>query len=146
MVNDEHTTEPEGTAAQGDPSTIRTARLRRRQPPAEETLDGAPEPLGFSLETEAGGLVLVLTGGLDQDTAQDLRAAIEEIKAAPPRRLTIDLSNLRLLDAKGAAMLAALVKAVIAEGGKSRIIGAVGQPASKLSRLAFERFVPVTRG
>jgi anti-anti-sigma factor len=53
-------------------------------------------------------VVLAVAGELDTETADQLRAAVSSILAAGrPRRLVLDLGEVRFLDARGVAALVA---------------------------------------
>jgi anti-sigma B factor antagonist len=72
--------------------------------------------------------VLRVEGELDANTAPDIRPALDQIVADRRRRVTVDLSGLRLIDSSGVGALVSLYKRVRAQGGSVRIEGVSDQP------------------
>jgi anti-sigma B factor antagonist len=80
---------------------------------------------------------LKVEGELDALTAAELRPALDAVVAGQPRTVTVDLSDLRLIDSSGVGALVSLYKRVRAGGGDVRFVGAHDQPLAvfKLLRL-----------
>jgi anti-sigma B factor antagonist len=86
---------------------------------------------------EGDRTTLKVDGELDALTAADLRPALDALVAERPREVTVDLSELRLIDSSGVGALVSLYKRVRAQGGDVRFVGLVDQPLAifKLLRL-----------
>jgi anti-sigma B factor antagonist len=80
---------------------------------------------------------LKVEGELDALTAVELRPTLDAVVAGCPRQVTVDLSDLRLIDSSGVGALVSLYKRVRASGGDVRFVGAHDQPLAifKLLRL-----------
>lgn len=80
---------------------------------------------------------LKVEGELDALTAAELRPTLDAVVAGCPRRVTVDLSELRLIDSSGVGALVSLYKRVRAGGGDVQFVGAHDQPLAifKLLRL-----------
>jgi anti-sigma B factor antagonist len=80
---------------------------------------------------------LKVEGELDALTAAELRPTLDAVVAGSPRQVTVDLSDLRLIDSSGVGALVSLYKRVRAGGGDVRFVGAHDQPLAifKLLRL-----------
>ena len=80
---------------------------------------------------------LKVEGELDELTAVELRPTLDAVVAGCPRQVTVDLSDLRLIDSSGVGALVSLYKRVRASGGDVRFVGAHDQPLAifKLLRL-----------
>lgn len=70
-----------------------------------------------------GATVLTLTGELDHDTAEPLRAALEAARAHGERRLLVDLSALEFCDSTGLNVLLRNRLASRESGGSLELIG-----------------------
>lgn len=81
--------------------------------------------------------VLRIEGELDANTAPELRPLLDALVAENRRRVTVDLSALRLIDSSGVGALVSLYKRVRAAGGAVQISGVRDQPLAifKLLRL-----------
>ena len=69
----------------------------------------------------------------------ELRESIEQLVAAAPRRVEVDLSELRMIDSTGAAALVALYKGVRAKGGEVVVTGLREQPLAIFKLLRLDR-------
>jgi len=84
-------------------------------------------------------LRLQIAGALDALTARDLRPIVDEVVVAKPKRVTVDLEALTLLDSSGVGALVSLFKRVKADGGRVVVVGAHDQPLAVLKVLKLDR-------
>ncbi len=71
---------------------------------------------------------LRIAGELDALTAPELRPILDSLVAEGRREVTVDLSDLRLIDSSGVGALVSLFKRVRANGGAVRFTGVTEQP------------------
>jgi anti-sigma B factor antagonist len=94
------------------------------------------------LSEDGDTAVLSVRGELDALSAPELRPAVDALVEGDKKRITVDLSELRLIDSSGVGALVSLYKRVRAQGGDVRFVGVKDQPLVifKLLRLdhAFE--------
>jgi anti-sigma B factor antagonist len=88
------------------------------------------------LETE---LRLAIDGALDALTARDIRPIFDAVAADKPKRVTVDLENLTLIDSSGVGAIVSLFKRVKADGGQLVVTGAREQPLAVLKLLKLDR-------
>jgi anti-sigma B factor antagonist len=81
---------------------------------------------------------LLIDGALDALTVSDIRPVIDAVVADTPRRVTVDLENLRLLDSCGLGAIVSLFKRVRANGGDMVVVGAREQPLAVLKLLKLD--------
>ena len=93
----------------------------------------------FQIANKDSVTELVIDGQLDALTASDLRAEIDKIVESAPRRVEVDLSNLRLIDSSGVGALVSLYKRVRAQGTKMEIRGLRDQPLAIFKLLRLDR-------
>ena len=67
--------------------------------------------------------VLHLTGELDADTAETLRAALDDLVSRPAPRIVVDLSDLRFCDSMGLSALITAYMMATSAGGWVRLAG-----------------------
>jgi anti-sigma B factor antagonist len=67
-------------------------------------------------------------GELDALSASELRPALDRLLEDGRRDITVDLSDLRLIDSSGVGALVGLYKRVRAAGGAVRFVGVTAQP------------------
>src|SRR3954464_10926938 len=86
---------------------------------------------------EGEDTTLRIRGGLDALSAGGLRPLLDQIVAEQRRQITVDLSELRLVDSSGVGALVSLYKRVRAAGGEVEFVGVTAQPrvVFKLLRL-----------
>lgn len=72
--------------------------------------------------------VLRIRGELDALSAPELRPTLDLIVDEQKREITVDLSDLRLIDSSGVGALVSLYKRVRANGGTVRFVGVTAQP------------------
>jgi anti-sigma B factor antagonist len=86
-----------------------------------------------------GATVLRIIGEFDSITAPELRPAFDELAAAKPSRVVLDLSGLRLVDSSGIGAIVSLFKRVRAYGGLFEVTGVQGQPRSIFKVLRLDK-------
>lgn len=71
---------------------------------------------------------LRIKGELDALTTPELRPTLDAVVRDGPREVTVDLSDLRLIDSSGVGALVSLFKRIRANGGSIRFVGVTEQP------------------
>jgi anti-sigma B factor antagonist len=92
--------------------------------------------LRIDLENE---LQLKIDGALDALTARDVRPIFDQVVLEKPRRVTIDLESLTLIDSSGVGAIVSLFKRVKADGGQVVVVHAQDQPLAVLKLLKLDR-------
>jgi anti-sigma B factor antagonist len=85
-----------------------------------------------------------IDGALDALTARDVRPVFDAIVADKPRRVTVDLEALTLIDSSGVGAIVSLFKRVKADGGEVVVVGARDQPLAVLKLLKLDRVFGLT--
>jgi len=86
--------------------------------------------------------MLRIEGTLDAVTAPEVRPALDALVAENRKKITIDLSSLRLIDSSGVGVLVSLFKRVRANGGDVRVVGVKDQPRAIFRLLRLDRVFP----
>ncbi len=86
-----------------------------------------------------GELRLKIEGALDALTARDVRPVFDQVVADKPKRVTIDLEALTLIDSSGVGAIVSLFKRVKADGGQVVVVQAQDQPLAVLKLLKLDR-------
>ncbi len=94
--------------------------------------------MNFIRTDEAGATRLLIDGSLDALTVRDLRPVIDEIVAARPQRVMVDLEKLNLIDSSGVGAIVSLFKRVKANGGNVVVTGAREQPLAVFKLLKLD--------
>jgi anti-sigma B factor antagonist len=81
---------------------------------------------------------LRIEGALDALTVSEISPILEAAVADHPRRVTVDLDEVTLLDSLGVGAIVSLWKRVKAEGGKVVVVHAHAQPLLVLKLLRLE--------
>jgi anti-sigma B factor antagonist len=82
---------------------------------------------------------LAVRGSLDINTAPQLAEEIDKIIASKPKKVTVDLAGLDLIDSSGVAALVKLYKGVRSSGGALAMIGARDQPLEIFKLLRMDK-------
>ncbi len=82
---------------------------------------------------------LSVRGSLDINTAPQLAEEIDKIVASKPKKVSVDLSGLDLIDSSGVAALVKLYKGIRAHGGAVAMIGARDQPLAIFKLLRMDK-------
>jgi anti-sigma B factor antagonist len=84
-------------------------------------------------------LRLQIEGALDALTARDIRPIFDQVVAEKPKRVTVDLEGLTLIDSSGVGAIVSLFKRVKADGGQVVVAKAHDQPLAVLKLLKLDR-------
>jgi len=82
---------------------------------------------------------LAVRGSLDINTAPQLAEEIDKIIAHKPKKVTVDLGGLDLIDSSGVAALVKLYKGVRSGGGSVAMTGARDQPLAIFKLLRMDK-------
>jgi anti-sigma B factor antagonist len=95
--------------------------------------------VNHSVVQEHDRTVLRLRGELDALSCPDLRPVVDAIAEHERCAVTVDLSELRLIDSSGVGVLVSLYKRVRANGGEVRFAGVTAQPLVIFKLLRLDR-------
>lgn len=95
--------------------------------------------MNSTVHHDGDAIVLRVEGELDALTAPQLRPVLEDILAASPKKVTVDLSGLRLIDSSGVGAIVSLFKRQRAAGGEFTLTGLGGQPLAIFKVLRLDR-------
>lgn len=109
---------------------------RTEKAPANEA---AAQPMTFARVDAAGGTTLRIGGALDVHSAPELRRFFDEVVAARPERVILELDALTMLDSSGVGAIVGLFKRVRAAGGHVSVQGVTGQPLAVCKLLKLDR-------
>ena len=84
--------------------------------------------MNYSRIDQGTATTLRVRGELDALSAPELRPLFDELLDHGRRDITVDLSELRLVDSSGVGALVSLYKRVRAQGGEVRFTGVTAQP------------------
>jgi anti-sigma B factor antagonist len=90
--------------------------------------------------------LLKIDGTLDAVTAPELRPTLDQLVTEGRKRITVDLSALRLIDSSGVGVLVSLFKRVRATGGEVMLVGLRDQPLAIFKLLRLDRVFPGSPG
>jgi anti-sigma B factor antagonist len=95
--------------------------------------------MDHSLTESGNNSVLHVEGELDALSSPELRPTLELLAHDPGRNITVDLSNLQLIDSSGLGALISLYKRACAGGGTVSFIGVAAQPLVLFKLLRLDR-------
>ena len=84
--------------------------------------------MNYSRTDEDDATTLRIRGELDALSASELRPLLDELIHDQRRNITVDLSELRMVDSSGVGALVSLYKRVRAYGGEVTFSGVTAQP------------------
>jgi len=84
--------------------------------------------MNYSREDEGDKTTLYIRGELDALSASELRPLLDRVVEDRRADVTVDLSQLRLVDSSGVGALVSLYKRVRAGGGHVEFVGVTAQP------------------
>ena len=87
---------------------------------------------------------LEIVGALDALTVRDIRPVIDAVVADRPRKVTVDIEKLSLIDSSGVGAIVSLYKRIKASGGVVVVVGAREQPLAVLKLLKLEAVFGLT--
>lgn len=93
----------------------------------------------FSRTDDGVATTLRIGGVLDAMSTQNVRPTIDAIVADHRRAVTVDLSELKLVDSSGVGVIVSLYKRCKAFGGTVRVEGLTGQPLAIFKLLKLDR-------
>jgi len=96
-------------------------------------------PVPFDVQRTADETKLTIRGSLDINSAPALAEEIDKVVATRPPAVTVDLSELDLIDSSGVAALVKLYKGVRSSGGAIMIAGARDQPLAIFKLLRMDK-------
>lgn len=138
----------EVTYAPGEPNVLSMTKFLRDGVPAPAAAAGPHAPaladLGERLTLrrsveDGGGVLLAVAGHLDALSSGQLRGAVDPLIEARCPQITLDFSELRLVDSTGVGLLVGVVKRARAYGGHVRVTGLREQPRSVFRLLKVDR-------
>ena len=95
--------------------------------------------MNHEIEHEAESTVLRVRGELDALSCPELRGVLDTLAAMGKRTITVDLSELRMIDSSGVGVMVSLYKRVRANGGDVKFVGVTAQPLVIFKLLRLDR-------
>ena len=80
-----------------------------------------------------------IDGALDALTARDIRPIFDQVVADKPKKVTVDLEGLTLIDSSGVGAIVSLFKRIKADGGNVTVLKAQDQPLAVLKLLKLDK-------
>ena len=100
--------------------------------------------MNHTLVEENETAILRLRGELDALSCPELRPVLDGLVQDGRQRVTVDLSELRLIDSSGVGAMVSLYKRVRANGGEVRFVGVTAQPLVIFKLLRLDRAFELT--
>ncbi len=91
------------------------------------------------VEQDGDVTVLHIRGELDALSCAEIRPVLDAIVDGGKRSVTVNLSELRLIDSSGVGAIVSLYKRVRANGGAVRFVGVTAQPLVIFRLLRLDR-------
>ena len=99
--------------------------------------------MNFTREDDGDVTVLRISGSLDALSTPELRPTIDALVAEKRPTITVDLSDLRLIDSSGVGAIVSLYKRMRALGAKVEVVGFKDQPLAIFRLLRLDRIFTV---
>jgi anti-sigma B factor antagonist len=99
--------------------------------------------MNFNRTDNADLTVLRISGSLDALSTPELRPMIETLVAEKRAVITVDLSELRIIDSSGVGAIVSLYKRMRAVGSKVEVVGLKDQPLAIFRLLRLDRIFTV---
>ena len=99
--------------------------------------------MNFSRTDNGDVTVLRISGSLDALSTPELRPTIETLVAEKRAEVTVDLTDLRLIDSSGVGAIVSLYKRMRAVGSRVSVIGLKDQPLAIFRLLRLDRIFTV---
>ena len=99
--------------------------------------------MNFNREDDGDVTVLRISGSLDALSTPELRPTIDALVAEKRPSITVDLSDLRLIDSSGVGAIVSLYKRMRALGAKVEVVGLKDQPLAIFRLLRLDRIFSV---
>jgi anti-sigma B factor antagonist len=98
--------------------------------------------MNFTRTDTGDATILRISGSLDALSTPDLRPIIDELVTEKRPTITVDLSELRLIDSSGVGAIVSLYKRMRALGCKVEVVGLKDQPLAIFRLLRLDRVFP----
>lgn len=99
--------------------------------------------MNFTRTDDVDLTVLRISGSLDALSTPELRPMIETLVAEKRAAITVDLSELRIIDSSGVGAIVSLYKRMRAVGSKVEVVGLKDQPLAIFRLLRLDRIFTV---
>lgn len=99
--------------------------------------------MNFHRTDDGDATVLRISGSLDALSTPELRPTIETLVAEKRATVTVDLSELRIIDSSGVGAIVSLYKRMRAVGSKVEVVGLKDQPLAIFRLLRLDRIFTV---
>lgn len=99
--------------------------------------------MNFTREDDGDVTVVRISGSLDALSTPELRPTIDALVAEKRPSITVDLSDLRLIDSSGVGAIVSLYKRMRALGAKVEVVGLKEQPLAIFRLLRLDRIFTV---
>jgi anti-sigma B factor antagonist len=99
--------------------------------------------MNFTREDDGDVTVLRISGSLDALSTPELRPTIDALVAEKRPTITVNLSDLRLIDSSGVGAIVSLYKRMRALGAKVEVVGLKDQPLAIFRLLRLDRIFTV---
>jgi anti-sigma B factor antagonist len=100
---------------------------------------GSDLVMNYAVTLEPGVTLLRLSGELDVQSCPELRPLLDTLATQQGRNVTVDLSELQLIDSSGVGVLVSLYKRVRSRGGTVKFVGVTAQPLAIFKLLRLDR-------
>lgn len=94
--------------------------------------------MNYTRTQDGNSTLLRVQGELDALTSVELGPVLEVLSAGVDPAVTVDLSELRMIDTLGVGALVGLHKRVRSNGGAVRFVGVAGQPLAIFKLLQLD--------
>lgn len=95
--------------------------------------------MDFRVSRDGTAVTVSISGEFDAKTTPAVRDEVDALIASAPSKVTVDLSQLRLIDSTGVGVVVSLFKRTRAGGGSFEVTGLNGQPKSIFELLRLDR-------
>ena len=99
--------------------------------------------MNFSRQDTGDDTILRISGSLDALSTPELRPMLDSLVADKRPAITVDLSELRLIDSSGVGAIVSLYKRMRAVGTKVEVVGLRDQPLAIFRLLRLDRIFTV---
>lgn len=101
------------------------------------------QKLGLQTSSEGETTIVSVSGEVDLHSSPDLRTAIIDVLGRKPRRLIIDLSNVRYMDSSGVGTMVEAKRRADRGGGQLVLAGLQPRVQSLLEIAQLDRFFDI---
>jgi anti-sigma B factor antagonist len=89
-------------------------------------------------DLHGGESEIQIEGALDARSVREVHRTIDAIVAERPRRVTVDLDQVTLIDSTGVGAIVSLFKRITAQGGKVLVVRVHDQPLAVFKLLKLD--------